>query len=217
MHRRRSVVTVSSAAAVLLAAPLLTGCGGDTYPGSAAVVDGDAISLTQLQDRVVATRDAQREAQNGEQLISQTGRLPRTTLDGMIRHRIVERALADADASVSRREVQEQRDAYEQQTGGPKAFEDALLEQQGVAPSAAEDWVWLNVAVQKVADAWGVDPKTPKGNKTLNTRFAELSGEMDIVVNPRYGTWDTERSTLAPADTPWLKDVGAQQEIQQQG
>lgn len=216
MHRRRSAVTVSTAAALLLAAPLLTGCGGDSHPGAAAVVEGERISLADLQARVGDTRDAQREMPQGEQMIRRTGQLTRTTLDSMIRHRIVEQALEDAGVSVTRGEVQRQRDVYEQQTGGSEGFEQALLQQQGVAPSAADDWVWLNVAVGKVGKAWGVDPTTPQGNQELNKRFAKLSGEMDIVVNPRYGKWDAERSALAAAELPWLNDVTGKKALEQQ-
>lgn len=216
MHRRRSAATVSTAAALLLAAPLLTGCGGETHPGAAAVVEGDRISLAELQSRVGAVRDAQRETPQAEAMIRRTGQLTRTTLDGMIRHRIVEQALEDAGVSVSRSEVQRQRDVYERQTGGPEGFEQALLQQQGVAPSAADDWVWLNVAVQKVGKAWGIDPTTQQGNQELNKRFAELGGELDIVVNPRYGTWDAERSALTAAEMPWLNDVTGEKALEQQ-
>lgn len=216
MHRRRSAVTVSTAAALLVASPLLTGCGGDSHPGAAAVVEGERISLADLQARVGDTRDAQREMPQGEQMIRRTGQLTRTTLDNMIRHRIVEQALEDAGVSVNRGEVQRQRDVYEQQTGGSKGFEQALLQQQGVAPSAADDWVWLNVAVGKVGKAWGIDPTTQQGNQELNKRFAKLSGEMDIVVNPRYGQWDAERSALAAAEMPWLNDVTGKKALEQQ-
>ncbi|MDT0381963.1 SurA N-terminal domain-containing protein [Streptomyces sp. DSM 42041] len=215
MHRRRSAVTVSTAAALLLAAPLLTGC-GETHPGAAAVVDGDRISLAQLQSRVGEARAAQRKMPQGEQMIRRTGQLTRSTLDGMIRHRVVEQALKDAGVGVSRSELQRQRDVYEQQTGGAKGFRQALLEQQGIAPSAADDWVWLNVAVQKVAKAWDIDPASPQGNQELNKRFSELSGEMDIVVNPRYGTWDAKSSALTTEKMPWLNDVTGEKALEQQ-
>ncbi|THA26052.1 hypothetical protein E4198_16305 [Streptomyces sp. RKND-216] len=215
MHRRRSAVTVSTAAALLLAAPLLTGC-GETHPGSAAVVDGERISLAQLQSRVGEARAAQRKMPQGEQMIRRTGQLTRSTLDGMIRHRVVEQALKDAGVGVSRSELQRQREVYEQQTGGAKGFRQALLEQQGIAPSAADDWVWLNVAVQKVAKAWDIDPASPQGNQELNKRFSELSGEMDIVVNPRYGTWDAKSSALTTEKMPWLNDVTGEKALEQQ-
>jgi hypothetical protein len=214
MHRRRSAVTVSTT--LLLAAPLLTGCGGETHPGAAAVIDGERISLSQLQARVGDVRDAQRAQPDGDALIRRTGQLTRTTLDGMIRHRVVEEALKDAGVTVSRGELQRERDLYEEQTGGSEAFEAALLKQQGVAPDAADDWVWLNVAVQKAAKAWGIDPTSPQGNRELNKRFSELSSEMDIEVNPRYGKWDTERAALGSAGMPWLNDVSGEKALEQQ-
>ena len=216
MQRRRSVATVSTAAALLLAAPLLTGCGSDSHPGTAAVVDGDQISLSELQARVGDVRDAQRAMPEGDGMIRRSGQLTRTTLDAMIRQRIVEKALEDVGASVSRGEVQAQRDVYEKPPRGAKGFEQALLQQYGIAPSAIDDWVWLNVAVEKVGKAWDVDPRTPEGNEELNRRFAELSGEMGIEVNPRYGKWDAGRSALAQAEMPWLNDVSGKQALEQQ-
>ncbi|MCF6526121.1 SurA N-terminal domain-containing protein [Streptomyces sp. JJ36] len=216
MQRRRSALTVSTAAALLAAAPLLTACGSDARPGAAAVVDGDRITMAQLQSRVGAVRDAQQERPEGEAMIQRTGSLTRATLDGMIRHRIVERAAEDAGVTVSRQEVQRARDGFERQTGGSKGFEEALLRQQGVAPSDADAWVWMQVAVQKIARASGVNPGTPQGNQALTETFSRISEEMDIDVNPRYGEWSTERASLAPEEVPWLNDVSGKQAQREQ-
>lgn len=61
-RRRRSALTLSAIAALVVAAPLLTACGNDAHPGAAAIVKGDRISTAQLQSRVGAVRDAQRGA-----------------------------------------------------------------------------------------------------------------------------------------------------------
>lgn len=216
MHRRRSAFTLTTAAVLLAAAPLLTACGGDAHPGAAAVVDGDRITLAQLQSRVGDVRDAQAAAPQGEEMIQRSGRLTRATLDGMIRHRIVERAAEDAGVSVSRREVQQARAGFEKQTGGSKAFEAALLEQQAVAPSDAGEWVWMQLAVQKIAEAAGIDPRSPQGNKELTETFSKTSKAMDIDINPRYGDWNTERAALVPEEAPWLNDVSGKKADQEQ-
>ncbi|MFD5024452.1 hypothetical protein [Streptomyces sp. NPDC058373] len=58
MHRRRRT-PLALMAATLLAAPLLTACGGDARPGAAAVVGGERITVAQLDAQVGQARDAQ--------------------------------------------------------------------------------------------------------------------------------------------------------------
>ncbi|MER7413266.1 MULTISPECIES: SurA N-terminal domain-containing protein [Streptomyces] len=217
-RRRRSVLTLSASAALLVAAPLLSACGNDAHPGAAALVEGNRITMGQLQSRVGAVRDAQRGAPQGEQMIKQTGQLTRATLDGMIRERIVEKAARDSDVKVSRREVQQLRSQLEQQAGGRKQLENTLLRQQAVAPDEIDDRIRMQLRVEKIAKAADIDPRSPEGNQRLNAELAKASKAMKIDVNPRYGKWDTGRSTLAGAKTPWLRDLtGAAADRQQQG
>lgn len=216
MHRRRSALTVSAAVALCAVVPLLSACGSESHPGAAAVVDGDRISMSQLQSRVGAVRDAQSAEPKGEEMIERSGRLTQATLDGMIRDRIVQRAAQDAGVSVSRRAVQKARAAFEKQTGGAKEFRSVLLQQQAVAPSEVDAWVRMQLTVERIAQARGINPRSPEGNKALTDTFSKTSEEMDIDINPRYGDWDTKRSALAPKDTPWLNDVSGKQADRQQ-
>jgi hypothetical protein len=210
MHRRRSALTLSAAAALLATTPLLTACGGDVHPGAAAVVDGHRISMAQLQSRVEAVRDAQRAAPQGEELIRRTGRLARATLDGMIRHRVVARVADESGVHVSRSEVEQARRRYEQQAGGAKALQSALLQQQALAPSGIDDRVWLELSVQKIARVSGIDLRSAQGNQALTAKFADASKAMDIEVNPRYGAWDSDKAGLTGARTPWINDLSGQ-------
>lgn len=217
MHRRRSALTVSTAAALLLAAPLLTACGNDAHPGAAAVVDGDRISMGQLQAKVEAVRNAQSASPQGAQMIQRSGQLTRVTLDNMIRQEVVKRAAKDAGVSVSRRDTQQGRTLFEKQSGGSKAFKAMLLQQQAVAPSGIDDRVWLELAVREIAKSSGIDLQTPEGGEKLTAKFAEASKKMHIDVNPRYGKWDSGKAALTGTKTSWLNDVtGKQKERQQQ-
>lgn len=215
-RRRRSALTVSAAAALLVAAPLLTACGKDAHPGAAAVVDGKRISMAQLQARVGAVRDAQRAAPRGEQMIKGSGQLTRATLDAMIRERVVRRAAHDAHVSVSRREVQQARAQLEHQAGGARQLKAGLLQQQAIAPGEIDGRVRMQLAVDKIAKASHIDPRSPQGNAALNDKLAGTSKAMQIDVNPRYGTWDAKRATLGKADAPWLRDLSGRQADQQQ-
>ncbi|MGW8374577.1 SurA N-terminal domain-containing protein [Streptomyces sp. ODS28] len=218
MHsrRRRSALTVCSAAALAAAAPLLTGCGSDAHPGAAAVVQQQRISMGDLQSRVGAVRDAQDAAPQGEQMVKGSGQLTRATLDGMIRDRIVHKAAKDAGVTVSRREVESMRGMLEQQAGGARQMEATLLQQQAIAPREIDERIRMQLAVEKIAKAKKINPQSPAGNQQLNALFADTSKTMGIDVNPRYGKWDTSKATLGNGKEPWLRDLSGLKADRQQ-
>lgn len=208
MHRRRRTALVLSAA-IIAAAPLLTACGSDAHPGAAAVVGGQRITVAQLQDRVNDVREAQRSAVADEtqyqQVVARTGTLTRDTLHQMVLDRVLDRAADKAGISVTRREVQQLRTELERQTGGAKALENTWLHQYGVPPQHLDENLRLQLKAQKLAARLGTDTSRPDFWKTLS----EASAELDIDLNPRYGSWDTQQTSRVEAKTPWLKDVSA--------
>ncbi|MFH9982893.1 SurA N-terminal domain-containing protein [Streptomyces sp. NPDC017179] len=210
MHRRRRTALVLSAA-LLAAAPLLTACGSDAHPGAAAVVGGQRITFGQLQSRVSEVREAQRAAVSDEaqyqQAVASTGTLTRDTLHQMVLDRVLDRAARNAGLTVSRSEVQQLRTGLEQQAGGAKALEDTWLQRYGVPPQRLDDNLRLQVKAQKLATHLHTDAGQPAFWKALS----EASADLHVDLNPRYGTWDVEKSTLVNAKTPWLRDVSASQ------
>ncbi|MFI1167110.1 SurA N-terminal domain-containing protein [Streptomyces sp. NPDC020801] len=208
MHRRRRTALVLSAA-IAAAAPLLTACGSGAHPGAAAVVGGQRITLAQLQSRVNEVRQAQRaavpDAAQYEQAVARTGTLTRDTLHQMVLDRVLDRAASDAGITVSRREVQQMRSGLEQQAGGAKGLETAWLQQYGVPPQRLDDNLRLQLEAQKLAARLHTDTSQPAFWKALST----ASGELRIDLNPRYGSWDVEKSSRVDARTPWLRDVSA--------
>lgn len=206
MHRRRRTALLLTAA-IAAAAPLLTACGNDAHPGAAAVVGGERITVSQLEDRVDEVRAAQRAAVPDEaqyqQAIARTGSLTRDTLHGMVLDRVLERAARDEGVSVTPREVQEMRAGLEQQAGGAEALEAAWLQQYGIPPQRLDDNLRLQLQAQKLAQRLGTDTSRPEFWKALS----EAGKELDVDVNPRYGSWDAEKSSRVDAKTPWVRDV----------
>ncbi|WP_369208892.1 SurA N-terminal domain-containing protein [Streptomyces sp. PU-14G] len=208
--RRRSALTLSAVAALLAATPLLTACGNDAHPGAAALVKGDRISMAQLQARVGAVRDAQRAEPQGEQMIKQSGKLTRATLDGMIRERVVAQAAKDAGAGVSRREVQQVRGELEKQAGGKKQLETVWLRQHHLAPDDIDDFIRMQLRIEKIAAAKGIDLMSPEGPQRINAQLSRVADDMKINVNPRYGEWNTRTSSLGGDRAPWLRELSGE-------
>ncbi|MCX4906140.1 SurA N-terminal domain-containing protein [Streptomyces sp. NBC_00878] len=206
MHRRRRTAFLLSAALVT-AAPLLSACGNDAHPGAAAVVGGDRITVSQLENRVNEVRSAQRAATTGEaqfeQAIAKTGGLTRDTLHVMVLDRVLHQAAQDAGVTVSRKEVQGFRGELEKQAGDERALEVAWLQQYGVAPERLDDNLRVQIEAQKLAAALGTDTSQPAFWKALS----EASKKLDVDLNPRYGSWDVERSSRVDAKVPWLREV----------
>ncbi|MFE1250562.1 SurA N-terminal domain-containing protein [Streptomyces sp. NPDC058766] len=209
MHRRRTALVLS--AAIAAAAPLLTACGNDAHPGAAAVVDGQRITVSQLEERVGEVRAAQRAAVRDDaqyqQVIARTGTLTRDTLHTMILDRVLHHAAEDAGVTVSRKEIQRMRSGLEEQAGGAKGLEATWLQQYGIPPQRLEENLRLQLEAQKLAERLGTDTSRPEFWKALS----EASKQLNVDLNPRYGTWDVQKSSRADAKTPWVRDVTAAQ------
>lgn len=213
MHRRRRTALVLTAA-IAAAAPLLTACGNDAHPGAAAVVGGQRITVSQLDERVGEVRAAQRAAVQDEaqyqQVIARTGTLTRDTLQTMVLDRVLHRAAEDAGVTVSRKEIQAMRSGLEQQAGGAKALETTWLQQYGIPPQRLDENLRLQLEAQKLAEKLGTGTDRPEFWKALS----DASKELNVDLNPRYGTWDVQKSSRADAKTPWVRDVTTAQNQQ---
>ncbi|WP_338699437.1 SurA N-terminal domain-containing protein [Streptomyces sp. Q6] len=213
MHRRNSrriaLVLTSAAAAV----PLLTACGSDAHPGAAAVVGGQRITVSQLESRVNEVRDAQQAATADsaqyEQAIAKTGGLTRNTLHTMVLDRVLHRAATDSGVTVTRKEMQQMRAGLEQQAGGAKQLEVAWLQQYNVAPKRLTESLRTEIEAQKLATTLGADMQTEAGKAAFWKALSQASKELDVDLNPRYGSWDVTKSSRVDAKTPWVKQVTA--------
>lgn len=204
---RRLSGAAASTAALLVAAPLLSGCATDSHPGAAAVVGGERITVAEVQSQVEAVRDAQREQDNADDLIARSSSLTRDTVNFLVIVELVERAAEENGVTVSRREVQENRDQVERSVGGAEALRQSALMPASGMPLAGEqiDMVLRrDLLIQGLADKIGAGPG-PDGQAKLIRLLSETSEEIGVEVNPRYGEWDPKNVRVGDADTPWLR------------
>ncbi|MET7527570.1 SurA N-terminal domain-containing protein [Streptomyces sp. NPDC005248] len=213
MHRRRRTALVVSAA-TLVAGPLLSACGNQAHPGAAAVVGGDRIEVSTVQAQVAEVRTAQRASDQSVQLISKSGQLGRAKLHGLIFDRILDKAAADANVTVSRKEIQEMQQSAATQSGGEAQLRTTMLQQSWVAPEQIEAVLREQVQLTKLAQALGADLQQPAGQKAVGDALTAASKSLHIDVNPRFGTWDDKQTQLANYKAPWITQVTkpAQQE-----
>ncbi|MCX4692956.1 SurA N-terminal domain-containing protein [Streptomyces sp. NBC_01408] len=192
MHRRTAL---SVSAALLVAAPLLSACSGETRPGTAAVVGGERITTSALQAQVNDVRAAQnRSGQAAAELIARTPNLERAKLGKMIQLRVLEKAADGAGISVSTKEIEESREAQEKGAGGLE--ERALQGRVPLAPAQIDEELRFQLLLGKLTERFGED-------KILQP-LSQAAEQLDIEVNPRYGAWDARQIGLGAADTPWI-------------
>ncbi|MFC5665293.1 hypothetical protein ACFP3U_20200 [Kitasatospora misakiensis] len=204
MHRRRTATTtvVAAVTGLLLAAPGLAGCAGDPLTaGTAAVLDGRRIPVDAVQARVAALRhtpggvsaDARWEAD---------GPVRRAVTD-LVLDAVVARAVADRGPAVAPAEVATARVEEERRHGGAGRLARALAA-RGVPAEAIDDRLGRELGIRRLAAAAGADADTPAGDAAVRRILAATADALHLRVNPRYGSWDPEHATLAPAARPWL-------------
>lgn len=196
MHRRTAL---SVSAALLLAAPLLSACSGEARPGTAAVIGGERITTSALQAQVNDVRTAQNRSEHSAEMIAAVPQLDRVKLSSMLQSRILDRMAKDAGITVTTKELEEERQAYDENNGGAKAFEAAVLQKAAMAPDQIDRWVRDQVLFSKLNAKYGEGKLAEPASKA--------AGTLGIEVNPRYGAWDRQRVTLGEGETPWITQV----------
>jgi hypothetical protein len=203
MVRRRTATLSLTAAALLLATPLITSCGAQ-HPGAAAIVGGRSISVADLQTQVKQVRAAQDKTGQGATLIDATGNLDQTTLSNMVIDRVLDRAAHNAGVTVSRSDVQKVEASFIAQAGSVATLKDVLLRQDAVAPAQLDDFLHAQAEAQAIAVALGADLSTQQGKDALDAALGNASRQLHIDVNPRFGTWNAKTLSLTTAPQPWL-------------
>ncbi|MGV8967014.1 MAG: hypothetical protein ACOH2F_12120 [Cellulomonas sp.] len=156
----------------------LSGCSGQ--PGAAAVVDGDAISVAELQ---TATSDLEPYLQN----VSQS-----SVLMVLVATPVFDRAASAAGVGVS---TQEAKDLLDQ---AAKAAQDS-----GKAPARTEPFSDAAVEVARFTLLQQNIQGLPNGQE-VTAKITDELGSLDAKINPRYGKADFATGAITPTTYPWI-------------
>ncbi len=207
MHRRRTTTSTTAAntavaavAGLLLAVPGLAGCAGDAMTaGTAAVLDGRRIRVDAVEARVAALRHTPGGV-SADARWETDGPVRRAVTD-LVLDAVVARAVADRGPAVAPAEVAAARAEEERRHGGAGRLARALAA-RGVPADGIDDRLGRELGIRRLAAAAGVDADTPAGDAAVRRVLAATADALHLRVNPRYGTWDREHATLAPATRP---------------
>jgi hypothetical protein len=173
------VLTIRRAAIVLggaVAAIGLVACDTDQI-GAAAVIDGERITVSQLQDEVRSFHELAGTEPTGDQTD-----LQRQYLNSAISHRIVEEVGQDVGVSVSEAEI-DQFIADEFSALNPEGDIRQLMVDNQLTEEGFRQIIHDNIMFTKIAEAVG-------GEGPAGEQYEAVAEEMEIEINPRYGSWD---------------------------
>jgi hypothetical protein len=179
----RRVLVAAAAAATAVA---LTACEPDQV-GTAVTAGGDRLSVSELQARVLAVVDLRNEAIEEYELgippLNPGGDLAeiqQSELERWVASHLFESVAADLDIDVSEAEV----DAFLDQlaTQFPEGDITPFLAEQNFT----EDSVRAAVRIQLINDQL---VEAANGEAEAQQAVASAIEQLDVEVNPRYGTW----------------------------
>lgn len=191
---RRSGRRAGVATSVLAVGVALSGCGLAQEAGAAAVVGGETISVSQVQElsrELVEVSGSQGQAPDA-------GDAQRRTLSLLVAGHVLEAAADEVGASVTAGEVDARYQEYVESTGGEAELRQALVTQANVAPSWGREYIREMVLLEKIADELvpgdAQDPAVAEQRQQAFTQLLEqTTRRLDVDVNPRYGTFDADR------------------------
>ncbi len=164
------------------------------------MVGDERISIAQVEARVSAVREGG-AAQTGVQANEQPG-LARHAVSELILDKVIDRALTDRRLTVSASEIGAARSADVRTVGGETKLTELLRTKQGVPADGIDDFYRQQIGLTKLAG--GQDPNGPDGDAAIRKALVEAGSALHIVVNPRYGSWDTTRIGLTDTEDNWL-------------
>lgn len=168
----------------LLAGLLLVGCGTGT-PGTAAAVGSERLTVAEVQERTAAFFVAYPEARSAGLTEAQVASV---TVETFIRAAVIDAAAAELGIEPTQSEL----DEFIQQLGGIE--EVTRVASSRVVPPDPE-LIAIEVRSAYLQGAIGELLAAP-GASTDDFRLAireatdAAVAKLDIIVNPRYGTWD---------------------------
>jgi len=177
--------------------------------GAAAVVDSQRISVTTLEAKTAGLIAARQRYGVPPAPLAD---LTRDQLTALISSRVLEQAARQLGVNVSPAEIDTRRRELESQLGGPEALasQGAL---EGVAPEEQQGAIRDLLRYEKIGQALVPDARTVDRQQERDIASQELltrvSREMQITVNPRYGTWNPDERVVLPAQDDFIAPPAA--------
>ena len=188
-------------AAVVLGAAVLTGC-ADTpkLAGSAAIIDGKVISAATVSERIDQVRSQiQITDPTLVSAVPSLVQISQRSVDHFVLHALIEEAVKREGINITEQDVASYRDdVFAQYT---KDAIEAQLVTQNAVPATGVDEFMFEILAQRAL----MEKLAPGAINTIQTQalidyMTNLSQDIGVELNPRYGKWDPSSLISTPGD-----------------
>jgi hypothetical protein len=177
--------------ALVLSALILVGCSTQN-PGTAAYVGDKRITSGELDGYINELRDIL-PVETNDRGSTQI----RTVLALMIIGEIIETAQRETDAQVDQNLIAGDYQALEQDVGGQEALY-LFAANRDVPPSLIYKVLAQNRAIEAIGVALLPDDTAAVQNDEASAYILNLAENIEIKVNPRYGSWNSRDGSISP-------------------
>lgn len=202
MNRRRVALAAAGATLSTLA---LTAC-TPTLLGSAAVVEGTRIPISEVEGAILDARDLQVRYGGPDALDPKAAHneVHRRVIDVVFTRAAEDLGVSVTEGEVAARETQERTNA-----GSEDAFVQAWALQNNITTAEIHNVIRRTVLTEKmlakvVEDAGGGISSQEAGDK-LTERLVATAKKLQIRVNPRYGRFDPEKGQIVPVQPDYYR------------
>ena len=124
----------------------------------------------------------------------------------MVLDRVLHQAAQDAGVTVTRKEVQKIRAELENQAGRRRRRWKGLA--AAVRRRRRSGSTRTSASSSRPRNSPPSSAPTP-ARPAFWKALSEASKKLDVDLNPRYGSWDVQKSSRVEAKLPWLREVTA--------
>jgi len=182
----------------VLSLAALTACG---QVNSAATLGDITITQSSFQSTLDELMKEREAVDTSQMQLEQGSSLNRSQLRFLIVTTIFDEIAKELKITVTKTDQATTRQTLVDQSGGEAALSQNLVSAQ-IAPSNFERYIRAIIITEKLADALEASGVTPEA---VDARISELvnakAKELEISVNPRYGTWDYDAGDILATDS----------------
>jgi len=182
----------------VLSLAALTACG---QVNSAATLGDITITQSSFQSTLDELMKEREAVDTSQMQLEQGSSLNRSQLRFLIVTSIFDEIAKELKITVTKTDQATTRQTLVDQSGGEAALSQNLVSAQ-IAPSNFERYIRAIIITEKLADALEASGVTPEA---VDARISELvnakAKELEISVNPRYGTWDYNAGDILATDS----------------
>ncbi|MFZ8872257.1 MAG: SurA N-terminal domain-containing protein [Candidatus Nanopelagicaceae bacterium] len=184
-------------AALASLALFLTGC---SQMNSAATVGDVEITLEALQSQVDSILAEREEVDTSQMQLESGEALTRNQLSFMISNILIDEIAKDVEIEIANSELEAYRIEIYQNIGGEEMLPSVLVN-AAIAPESLDAVLRRDLILQKISAAASEAGSDDAAiNQLIEGLVTEKANNLKIVINPRYGVWDSNSFAVIPAE-----------------